>query len=248
MTSTEVAVIVFLRCPKPGQVKSRLARRIGADNACSVYEECAKRVLRRMHGIRGRARCFVFYSVAEEKEEVGNWLGTIGCSALIEDMCAQKQSDNLGDRIIDAFRVVRGKGYSIIGIVGTDVPELEGCIVEKAIDAVLHASEETKRNAAVLGPSLDGGFYAMIIDCRGMSVQEGVLDGIPWSTDAVLGETSQALGRAGYLVMSSEDAGIPSLRDIDEFEDLCEWYRGANTWSGEDALRDVANNIISDFA
>ncbi|KAI8104952.1 hypothetical protein M9435_000126 [Picochlorum sp. BPE23] len=226
MTSTEVAVIVFLRCPKPGQVKSRLARRIGADNACSVYEECAKRVLRRMHGIRGRARCFVFYSVAEEKEEVGNWLGTIGCSTLIEDMCAQKQSDNLGDRIIDAFRVVR----------------------EKAIDAVLHASEETKRNAAVLGPSLDGGFYTMIVDCRGMSIQEGALDGIPWSTDAVLGETSQALGRAGYLVMSSEDAGIPSLRDIDEFEDLCEWYRGANTWSGEDALRDVASNIISDFA
>eukprot|EP00889_Picochlorum_renovo_P002404 jgi/Picre1/29434/NNA_004822.t1 len=215
MTSTEVAVIVFLRCPKPGQVKSRLARRIGADNACSVYEECAKRVLRRMHGIRGRARCFVFYSVAEERKK-----------------CVSSGSC---------------EGYSIIGIVGTDVPELEGCIVEKAIDAVfMHLRREEE--SAVLGPSLDGGFYAMIVDCRGMSIQEGALDGIPWSTDVVLGETSQALGRAGYLVVSSEDAGIPSLRDIDEFEDLCEWYRGANTLSGEDALRDVANNIISDFA
>lgn len=241
-------MIVFLRCPKPGQVKSRLARRIGADNACTIYEECAKRVLRRMHGIRGSATCFVFYSVAEEKEDVGNWLGAIGCSALTEDMCAQKQSDNLGDRIIDAFRVVRGKGYSIIGIVGTDVPDLEGCIVQKAIDAVLHASEEKKKNGAVLGPSMDGGFYAMILDCRGMNIQEGALDGIPWSTDTVLGETSEALGRAGYLVISSEDAGIPFLRDIDEFEDLCEWYRGADTTAGEDVLQDVANNIISDFA
>ena len=247
MTSTEAAVIVFLRCPKPGQVKSRLARRIGANKACTVYEECAKRVLRRLYGIRGRAKCFVFYSVAEEKEEVGKWLDTIGCSALIEDMCAQKQSENLGDRIIDAFQVVRDKGHSIIGVVGTDVPELEGCILEKAIDAVAHASEKKKTHAAVLGPSLDGGFYAMMVDCRGPNgIQESALDGIVWSTDRVLGETTASLERVGYHVISSEDAGIPSLRDIDEFEDLCEWYRGV-TVSGEDALQDVARQIIAEF-
>lgn len=251
---SSVAVIVFLRCPKPGHVKSRLARTIGSELACQVYERCAIRILKSILSHSKNTHCFIFYSVSDEQEEVRKWLEKYGCLRLVAGCQSQEQSDCLGGRILHAFRSVACLGYKTIAIVGTDIPDLTSKVLFAGIEA-LQRHRISDERCALLGPSIDGGFYMMILAGVDPDIIDGInLKDIEWSTNTVYEDTLKALTAGNYKVLAKEESDIPSLRDVDVFEDLSAWYGerhdkvlvAKESWTKE-SLEYLVGEIVSEF-
>ena len=125
-----LGIIVFLRYPLPGQVKTRLAKTVGDARACEIYRACAEGVLKAVCRFAARGRCaklYVFFSVAEEAGEVEDWVrSSVSSVPKLGEITfrPQKQTACLGARMADAFSYVERRGHGRICILGTDVPDL----------------------------------------------------------------------------------------------------------------------------
>ena len=239
------AIVIFVRLPKPGQVKTRLAKGIGKENACIIYDYCAKRVMREMTKLP-RTTCYVFFSVAEEKVEVERWIRDMGIFGNDLKIYPQKQVENLGLRIVDAFKTVYLLGHRAIGIVGTDIPDLSSDVVCLAYEAMDAKKCRSNSPQAILGPSLDGGFYMMLLDlgCSGSrsEISDDLFDGVSWSNERTMEQTIDALKEKGFDI--NQSANLPILRDIDELEDLKQWSQEQEINCPGNEMLQLATSIL----
>ena len=254
-----LGIIVFLRYPLPGQVKTRLAKTVGDARACEIYRACAEGVLKAVCRFAARGRCaklYVFFSVAEEAGEVEDWVrSSVSSVPKLGEITfrPQKQTACLGARMADAFSYVERRGHGRICILGTDVPDLGddrvlGPLLDRPADVPL--GDGGRRGAAggglptaMFGPSVDGGFYCLLMDGLDGSFFDShgdVFDGIAWSTETVLEETSKAMARVGVRVVRG---GWAQLRDLDEWEDCVAWRETASVRSGNGEDFDVEDTV-----
>ena len=197
------ALIVFLKAPRPGSVKTRLAATVGSGAAAGLYRALAEAAVRATDplGAPGYERLF-FFAPADAGPEMEAWLGP-------REWIAQAEGD-LGNRMAAAFDEAFGRGARRAAIVGTDVPGLTERHVRDAL-AALDAHD------VVLGPARDGGFYLLALD----RPRPALFGGIPWSTAVVLAETLERTRALGLAVRTLEELG-----DVDTLEDLRrEWWR-----------------------
>jgi rSAM/selenodomain-associated transferase 1 len=115
-----------------------------------------------------------------------------------------QEGENLGAKLEKAVHGAFADGVQRIVVLGSDSPTLPFLCVEEAFDVLA-------RYDAVLGPSLDGGYY--LIGCSKYIPE--VFKDISWGKSTVLRETAEALNRAqcsfSYLI---------DWYDIDTDEDL----------------------------
>ncbi len=192
------ALLVFLKRPTPGEVKTRLAPDLGAQAAADLYRVLAEETLRRTvprPGDYGRLLCF---APANARREMREWLPG-------ETWLAQKGGD-LGDRMAHAFREAFRRGARRAVLIGSDAPSLTR-------ELVLTAFAALGDNDLVLGPARDGGYYLV-----GLSRPCDVLfREVPWSTPEVLRVTLERAGALGLRAWLLE-----RLRDIDTLDDVRE--------------------------
>jgi uncharacterized protein len=200
MSPPKRALIIFLRCPEPGCVKSRLATAIGPGPAARVYEK----LLRRTLGIAGDFKhqrplvdLFLFFTPLEKKSEIeeaypGPW--SFHC----------QQGTHLGQRMEEAFHEVMHQGYSQVLLVGTDLADLEPSDFNDAFQAL-------NEGYSALGPAADGGFYLIGLDRPCPSVFQSEV----WSTNGIFARTEHVLLHAGLRAKP-----LQKRRDIDTPEDL----------------------------
>jgi hypothetical protein len=187
------ALIIFVRNPVLGEVKTRLARTIGAEAALTVYLH----LLRQTHSIT-RALLpdkFVFYA------------GGIPENDLWENAIYRKlhqRGADLGARMQNAFDDLFQEGYGKLVIIGSDCYELTFKIIEEGF-------RRLDGNDLVLGPSTDGGYYLLGIK----KMTASLFAGKTWSTSAVLQETLQS---ANDLCLSH--FLLPVLTDVDEEKNI----------------------------
>lgn len=190
------ALIVFLKHPTPGRVKTRLAAALGAEDAAAVYRVLAEEVMRRTRS--PRLRRLAFHAPDATRAEMDAWLPG-------EDWHVQQGAD-LGERMRRAFDAAFGLGADRVAIVGTDLPELGAA-------EVLAATAALERAEVVLGPSRDGGYYLLAL----RHPAPGLFEDVPWSTDAVLGTTlerARTLGLSVHRLEPRSDIDTPrDLRD-----------------------------------
>jgi rSAM/selenodomain-associated transferase 1 len=202
MVAAGDVLLVFVKEPRPGAVKSRLAAAVGPERAAGVYKAIAEEAIRQT-APRGDefARIFAF-SPPEARESVAEWLP--GAT-----LVAQSEGD-LGAKMSHAFEDAFARGARRVVLVGTDVPALTR---EDVVDAI----ESLDHEDLVLGPAADGGYYLLALK----RPQPAVFEGIPWSTPQVLAAT---LGRAVRLGLSVRV--LRTLGDVDTGEDLAaDWTR-----------------------
>ena len=161
----DCGLIIFLRFPEWGRVKTRLAETVGPDLALLIYKELSEITLR--FASRLPLPVYLFYENALPSENERNptfhyLLQTEG---------------NLGEKIIHALHYVRERHQKAI-IIGSDCPDLLPSDIITSIDLL-------DQFDMVLGPSEDGGYY--LLGCR--EVIPDVFQSISWSTDSVLRET-----------------------------------------------------------
>ncbi len=186
--------LVFVKAPRPGKVKTRLAVGIGAQAAADLYATMASDAVERLRS--PAYDLLVCYDPPTAAEEVQAWLG--------DDTTLTPQAEgDLGHRMWCALR----DGLEVASqacVVGTDVPDLDAGLVEESFDALSQAD-------VVIGPAADGGYYLVALQ---RPIPE-LFDDIPWSTPEVLDRTLEAARGLGLRVCT-----LKTLRDVDTAADL----------------------------
>ncbi len=202
--STTLAI--FARYPEPGQVKTRLARTIGAKPAASLYEAFLKDIVHCSHGIAQSLVIAVTPADETSRRWFQNWLpdgavlwsqpeGNLGRK---QTLCFQDHLVQSGDRCV---------------IIGSDSPTLPRDYVSQAFDLL-------KRFDCVVGPAMDGGYYLL-----GLKETDGhqqprdhgmfLFENIDWGGPHVLEQTVSNIKTAGRSL-----ATLPAWYDVDTSSDL----------------------------
>ena len=197
MTGANI-LILFVKYPEKGRVKTRLIPDIGAKNACCLYSAFVRDMLSEMQ--KGPFETVVFYTPAERKEEIRALLGARVA------MIPQEGSD-LGTRMRRAFeRVFEKNSVHRAVIVGSDIPDL-------AYDTVAKGFDGLRTHDVVIGPASDGGYYA--IGFSRSTVTPAVFQDMAWGTDGVFRETWRRFVSWGWSPFLIEEK-----RDVDTGEDM----------------------------
>jgi len=190
-------LVMFVRFPRQGQVKSRLAKDLGEEAATNLYR-CFVQDLSERFSKEAYRLCIAFHP--EEKErEMREMLGD-GCSYI------PQTGEDLGERMKLAFLRCFSEGARSVVLIGSDIPDLPARIIDEAFRAL-------DKYGAVIGPSVDGGYY--LIGFREDTLNGDVFAGLPWGAETVFQETTNILRMAGALVHV-----LPVWWDIDNREDI----------------------------
>lgn len=200
MTTSSDCILVFVKVPGTGPVKSRLARTVGETHATALYCCFVADWLDRLSHLP--ADRLVFYTPASA--DVVAWLGSQG------QYYPQAEGD-LGQRMAAAFQTAFQQGYQRSLVVGSDSPDLPLETLQEGFAALEWCD-------GVLGPTQDGGYYTL-----GFSVQHfttAVFEQIAWSTNTVLETTLARFAGCDRTVHQ-----LPTWFDIDTLEDLQAYYQ-----------------------
>jgi rSAM/selenodomain-associated transferase 1 len=190
------ALLVFVKRPRSGEVKTRLAQDLGADGAAAVYRALADAEIA---GTQPRGREYqrrFFYAPADAGSEVSEWLRG--------ERLAPQEGADLGTRMAAAFQEAFRAGAERAAIIGSDVPWVTRERVNAAF-AGLDAAD------VVLGPCDDGGYYLLALS----RPRPELFEGIAWSTPTVVEATLDRARSHGLRVVLLEP-----LPDVDTLADI----------------------------
>ncbi len=197
------ALIIFIKNPVKGKVKTRIARTIGDDAALDIYLQLSKITRENALLLRG-VKLYLFYDdFINLNDEWSN-----------QHFEKQLQTGyDLGERMLNAFDFVL-KQHTTACIIGSDCPTLSVEIMQQAFDK-LDVFD------TVLGPSTDGGYYLLGIKKKGnvgksddlslLKDLHHLFDDMVWSTENVLSNTIIRIKENHQIVFL-----LPELTDIDE--------------------------------
>lgn len=186
----ENTLIIFVKNPVPGTVKTRIARTAGNERAAEVYQH----LLRHTQEITQQLTVHrvVYYGDFVNPDD--GWNGY--------DKQLQVDGD-LGKRMREAFRQQFEQKASRVIIIGSDCLEITSDHIEQAFLALNDAE-------VVIGPATDGGYYLL-----GMKqLYPFLFENMPWSQPELRQLTELTLLQHGLTVERLEE-----LTDIDEWAD-----------------------------
>jgi uncharacterized protein len=192
-----VCILVFVRAPEMGKVKTRLANVIGQDAALRLYKSFVADELDMLRNLFFDV--IICYHPPTARQTIGNWMNKEF------DFMAQSGKD-LGQRMKNAFEEVFSLGFQQALLIGSDLPDLPSSII-------LDAFDHLTRQDAVIGPCEDGGYY--LIGFRWDTYSSEVFMQIPWGTAQVFDQTLLR-----FRENNLNSYILPRWRDIDDFEDL----------------------------
>ncbi|QEH42521.1 TIGR04282 family arsenosugar biosynthesis glycosyltransferase [Chitinophaga sp. XS-30] len=187
------ALIIFVRHPVLGRVKTRIAATLGEETALAVYRELLVHTAAITRPVQ--ADKFVFYADGTQENDL--W------DAAVYQKRAQADGD-LGERMQQAFRELFAAGYQHIAIIGSDCFALGTAVIDTAFSSL-------QSSRVVAGPSTDGGYYLLGMRAFAPSLFENKR----WSTGSVMSDTLQSVQALGW-----DYTLLPTLSDVDEATDI----------------------------
>ncbi|SLN75651.1 2-phospho-L-lactate guanylyltransferase [Roseovarius gaetbuli] len=184
-------LIVMLKEPHPGRVKTRLGRDMGMVGAAWWFRHQVMRLLREIDDPRWQ----VTLAVSPDAEGLQSRFWPLRFARV-----AQGRGD-LGDRM---GRIMRSCPPGPVCIIGGDIPGIRAAHIARAFKAL-------GRNEAVFGPAPDGGYW--LVGLKRVQVPATLFQGVRWSSEHALADTIQSLGGARVVL-------VDRLRDVDTIADL----------------------------
>ncbi len=192
------ALIVFAREPFAGKVKTRLAADIGGHRAADIYAQLLSRTLDLVERSQFRMR-YMFVADTDETDYFAARL--VAKTWQIRTQC---QGD-IGQRMHHAIESVLPH-HDFVVLIGSDIADCEIADLDQAWTSLSDAI-----NTAVVGPSVDGGYW--LIGLR--EPQANIFHDMPWSTGRVFRTTVSRMEELGLEVCC-----LAPRHDIDVVEDL----------------------------
>ena len=195
-------IIVMVKAPVPGTVKTRLVPPLTAKSAAALAAALVQDTVRSARQI---AEVLVAYSPAD---------GNILLGSLLPDglhWTAQRGGD-LGERMGTAMADAAVAGFSPLIVIGTDSPTLP---LEQIAEAIQALQADTGADV-VFGPAEDGGYY--LVGAR--QPHPGLFGNVAWGTEAALTQTAANADRLNLRCHL-----LPTWYDVDTGEDLARLRR-----------------------
>lgn len=172
-------LVIFVKAPRLGTVKTRLAASLGARAALAAHCALVETLFTQLAALAGVE---VRFTPDEALAEITTWLAPA--------WTARPQGPgDLGARLQRAFREHFTAGASRVVVIGSDCPDITVGDIQAAWAAL-------SERDVVLGPATDGGYW--LVGLR--KPQPGLFGGISWSTALVLGQTLRHAQRRGLSV------------------------------------------------
>ncbi len=186
----DAGLIVFLRLPEKGKVKTRLAATLGEDAALKIYNDliCITLDLVSVSEIP----TYLFYAGGLPHPPERN----------IRFSYHHQSDGDLGSKMADALSIVLNNHKKAL-IIGSDCPDLTPEILHTCCQSLVEKD-------IVLGPTEDGGYY--LLGCKALN--PALFANIKWGTPSVLGQTIEKIQgeNLSYCLLQK-------LQDIDTAED-----------------------------
>jgi rSAM/selenodomain-associated transferase 1 len=190
-------IAVFAKAPEPGQAKTRLIPRLGADGAARLHSRLVHHMVQT--------------ALASDVGPTELWCAPSASHPFFQTLASgptlklQNQiGGDLGQRMADAFRLMLGRAGSAI-LTGTDCPACSARDLTEAREALACGCD------AVLGPVEDGGYHLLAL----RSPEPRLFAGVSWGTDRVLVQTRLRLSALGWRWHE-----LPTRWDIDRPDDF----------------------------
>lgn len=197
-------LIVFLKAPRAGWVKTRLGQEIGMEAAREVYCELVELLLGNLSSLSEVELCV---SPDEAEKEIAGWIKP-GWTV------TRQGGGDLTYRLSSAFAEAFAAGATRVLIIGSDCPEVTPMDIQEGWEAL-------GKNDLVLGPATDGGYW--LVGLREAKV--AIFEGVPWSSEKVLEKTLSLASAAGLKVKL-----LRTLSDVDTLKD---WERFQRARGGQ---------------
>jgi uncharacterized protein len=191
-------IIIFTRCPEPGQTKTRLIPALGARGAAEMHRRLTEHTIRQVDAFcerRPGIRLEIHFT-GGSREQVRNWLPARPLT--------EQTGGDLGTRLSRAFADAFARGQRRVVAIGSDCPGLSPGILGGAF-------AQLEDHDLTLGPAADGGYY--LIGLRRHTAD--LFAGINWGTATVLLETMKRAAAGSFSISLLE-----VLHDVDRPEDL----------------------------
>ena len=186
-------LIIFVKNPELGKVKTRLARTIGDEKALYIYKLLLEQTFQVTLPVLAEKK--LYYSEFVQNMDQFN------------DLVYEKHiqsGDGLGDKMYNAMKHSFGEWAGKVVLIGSDCFELNSGIIEEAFKAL-------EESDYVLGPAKDGGYY--LIGMKELNLE--IFQNKEWSSENVFLDTLLDIKnqeKSHYL--------LPTLSDVDIEDDL----------------------------
>ena len=186
-------LLIFVKNPQLGKVKTRLAATIGDQEALRIYLKLLERTREVTLPLAvDKIVCYTPEVLTNDRWDNEHYRKTL-----------QAEGD-LGERMYRAFEQGFAQGYQRICIIGSDCYELSTEVIQEAF-------EQLNAHDVVIGPSTDGGYYLL-----GMNrLHARFFTDKAWSTARVMEDTVHDAKR-----MNLRWFELPTHTDVDEEDDL----------------------------
>ncbi|MBA4369346.1 MAG: hypothetical protein C0403_17105 [Desulfobacterium sp.] len=218
-------IILFMRVPEVGKVKTRLSKKLAPKTILDLYQCFVLDILHTAQKTKIHIR--IFFHPAGFEASLSQWLGDS------YDFHLQDGKD-LGIRMANAFIRTFSSGYDRAILIGTDCPEMTVEILEESFYGI-------NQTGCVIGPAVDGGYY--LIGFKADSFTEKPFHNVEWGKAIVY---QQTLDRCHQI--NIKPYILQPLNDIDTWDDLQLFYQhhhGKN-FSDSHTIRYLVVNKILD--
>jgi len=193
-------VVLMVKAPVIGAVKTRLAASLGAERAVEIYRALVERQVR---ALPVEWAVVVSFDPPGAESEMRAWLEPLRSAHM--KFQAQREGD-LGQRLLVAASDALGAEGGAVVLIGGDCPYLESSHLAGAAEALTRVD-------VVLGPARDGGYY--LIGLR--RAEPTLFAGIDWSSPQVLAQTRERCTAARMRVCE--------LDELEDVDDGASWRR-----------------------
>ena len=189
----KLALAMFAKSPRPGEVKTRLTPPLTLEQGAELY------------------RCMFLDTVARSRAlPVDIFVCYHGGEEFFQEHAAgvtlmPQEGETLTARLQAAFASLHERGYGATVVIGTDAPDLPMNYVQQAFELLAQGHD------VVFGPAEDGGYYLVAL----REPHPELFEDIPWSSEKVLEES---LYKAELLGL--DPALLPTWYDVDSYDDL----------------------------
>lgn len=187
-------LLIFIKNPEIGKCKTRLANSIGDINALEIY----KILLDHTHFVSKNLNLdmAVYYSSKIVENDI--WEASIYKKY-------EQEGEDLGLRMLNAFKRSFRDGYEKVVIIGSDLLDLKK-------EHLLKAFTNLETNDFVIGPATDGGYYLL-----GMKkLESSLFYNKEWGTNTVCRDSMKDL-------KGKKIASLEKLNDIDIYDDITKY-------------------------
>jgi rSAM/selenodomain-associated transferase 1 len=217
MINDKYCLLVFVKYPDKGKVKSRLAKEFGEDTVLRLYEGFVLDILETIR--EGKYRIKICFHPASAREKIASWLGK-------SYLYMPQNGRDLGEKMKNAFTAAFSEGFEKVMLIGSDIPDLPKEIIEEAF---------ASNGDAVIGPATDGGYY--LIGFKRSTFLPHIFEGMQWSTASVFERTMEIFRKHSYNVHV-----LPQWQDIDTPEDLKVFYERNRAFLHSRTMAFIAKN------